>query len=705
MANDIGFTLKVNGTERIVKSVAEIEQSIKDLTASAKKMDIGSAEFKQTQIEIDKTKVKLAELSKTSEKANSEFATSGNNLAEGLGNAQSALSEFGIANEKVIDGVKGGNIAIRAIAGATRSWTTIQKVLNVVMNANPVLLIVSGVLALSAAVVAIIKPLREFVLGLGFFNKVGEYAEIVINKIRDALSWLTGGLIDDTATKKTRDNADEILKAFEDISSASNKMIDQKKRELAEMEAAGAREEDLLAKKKEIIADEIAARQQVIDALQKEKDTTKDMSDEKIDMLNTLNKEVADLRSQDIVNQSSYNKKRYDKQKEANDKLIKEAEDLKVEQIKIIKETHTAIRSLLAQQQVEAVEDADKKAQYALDAAQKAAVIAKEEQISTLKLKKNKTQEEINLMATLYYELEELATLHGLQMANLLDAQAQARIKAAEETAIAEKEAAMEQADNWMEFKIGLMGNQFDAERAAIEQNEEYANRYNDEQLKKNLISEQEHADAKVAIAKQAANAKMQVAVAEANFILNVAASALGSFAELSKKGSKTWKTLKIAEATINMISGAVSALTGMISTIPGPVGIILGAVAAAGVVATGIINIDKIKKTKMGDDVAGSTSAPPVPQPSKFARGGIVSGAGGSTSDSVSAMLSPGESVINANSTSMFKDTLSSINQAGGGSGFGSSSSQPILKTYVVSSDMTNQQEADKKISDLARL
>lgn len=51
-----------------------------------------------------------------------------------------------------------------------------------------------------------------------------------------------------------------------------------------------------------------------------------------------------------------------------------------------------------------------------------------------------------------------------------------------------------------------------------------------------------------------------------------------------------------------------------------------------------------------------------------KFAVGGYVSGPGTSTSDSISASLSNGESVINAESTSMFGSLLSSINQAGGG-------------------------------------
>lgn len=51
-----------------------------------------------------------------------------------------------------------------------------------------------------------------------------------------------------------------------------------------------------------------------------------------------------------------------------------------------------------------------------------------------------------------------------------------------------------------------------------------------------------------------------------------------------------------------------------------------------------------------------------------KFSTGGRVLGAGSGTSDSIPAMLSNGESVINANSTAMFSPLLSAINQLGGG-------------------------------------
>ena len=96
--------------------------------------------------------------------------------------------------------------------------------------------------------------------------------------------------------------------------------------------------------------------------------------------------------------------------------------------------------------------------------------------------------------------------------------------------------------------------------------------------------------------------------------------------------------------------------------------------------------------------------------KPRKLAGGGMVSGPGTSTSDSIPALLSDGESVINANSTSMFSPLLDRINQVGGGKPFnmGESStspskmtSQPPIKAYVVSTDMTSQQQMDRSIKN----
>jgi len=102
--------------------------------------------------------------------------------------------------------------------------------------------------------------------------------------------------------------------------------------------------------------------------------------------------------------------------------------------------------------------------------------------------------------------------------------------------------------------------------------------------------------------------------------------------------------------------------------------------------------------------------------KPPAFARGGIVTGAGSGTSDSITARLSNGESVINANSTQAFAPLLSAINQIGGGQSFlpestsgtaGSvtGNSQPIIKTYVVESDITNSQKNASRTKRLSSI
>ena len=68
---------------------------------------------------------------------------------------------------------------------------------------------------------------------------------------------------------------------------------------------------------------------------------------------------------------------------------------------------------------------------------------------------------------------------------------------------------------------------------------------------------------------------------------------------------------------------------------------------------------------------ISGMTSAISTVKGAKFATGGLVSGPGTATSDSIPARLSNGESVINARSTAMFGPLLSSLNQAGGGVAF----------------------------------
>jgi hypothetical protein len=100
-----------------------------------------------------------------------------------------------------------------------------------------------------------------------------------------------------------------------------------------------------------------------------------------------------------------------------------------------------------------------------------------------------------------------------------------------------------------------------------------------------------------------------------------------------------------------------------------------------------------------------------------KAARGGSVPGNGNGAIDSVPSLLAPGEAVINSTSASMFPQTLSMINQAGGGVSFtpnvpsnnvssnGSgmifqdNNQQQAIRAYVVETEITNSQNRVSRI------
>lgn len=107
-------------------------------------------------------------------------------------------------------------------------------------------------------------------------------------------------------------------------------------------------------------------------------------------------------------------------------------------------------------------------------------------------------------------------------------------------------------------------------------------------------------------------------------------------------------KMLALAEIAINT-GKAIAAGTAQAMSVPFP--------ANLAAIATTIETV-----------MANITTAINTVKSAKFATGGLVTGPGTGTSDSIPAMLSNGESVMTARTTSMFAPILSSFNQMGGG-------------------------------------
>lgn len=258
-------------------------------------------------------------------------------------------------------------------------------------------------------------------------------------------------------------------------------------------------------------------------------------------------------------------------------------------------------------------------------------------------------------------------------------------------------------------------------QQALLDEKKRLDEQYYAEQLaREGLTADQIKAIKDKQLADQKANAEAQVDIEKKKFdaqqkLLSAVSQAFNAASDMLGKDTAAGKAFAIAASLINTysaIAGTLKAFSG--KPIPG--------YAIAQSIATGLVGFkavtDIIKTPIPNKSGAGMTES--IGGGTRMASGGFVSGIGGPKSDLIPAMLSNGESVINAQSTAMFKPLLSSINAIGGGKRFadgglavGSFSqdqamqqlqdslavAQTPIKTYVVSSDMTSQQMMDRNI------
>lgn len=164
--------------------------------------------------------------------------------------------------------------------------------------------------------------------------------------------------------------------------------------------------------------------------------------------------------------------------------------------------------------------------------------------------------------------------------------------------------------------------------------------------LNRKLQANQEYLDAKKAVADK------EVEIEEAKYqAMETVTGGLVALTQQIGESDKGFailsKTLALAEIAIN----TGKAIAKMVSAEAGKG--ILGLATMASGIATILANI---------------ASATSIVKSAKFATGGLVTGPGTGTSDSIPAQLSNGESVMTARATSMFAPLLSSFNQMGGG-------------------------------------
>lgn len=194
---------------------------------------------------------------------------------------------------------------------------------------------------------------------------------------------------------------------------------------------------------------------------------------------------------------------------------------------------------------------------------------------------------------------------------------------------------------------------------------------------------------------------------------------------KIKKKYFEKNKKIQIAQAYIATFQAAVQAY-GAMAGIP-VVGPALGAIAAAAAIVAGLANVSKIKSTEYDSGGGGSSSAAAAEKPAmanygrSYADGGMIGGNRHSDGGTI-IEAEKGEAIMTRGAVSMFGPMLSMMNQAGGGTSFNpnlmttsydkpnvlnpSQEQNPIIvKSYVVSSDMTSAQEKNARLKDLSTL
>ena len=161
------------------------------------------------------------------------------------------------------------------------------------------------------------------------------------------------------------------------------------------------------------------------------------------------------------------------------------------------------------------------------------------------------------------------------------------------------------------------------------------------------LEAEQNYVDAK----KTLANKEMEIEQAKyeaAAAITGGMSDMLAEIGENNRAFAAASKILALAEIAIDT-GKAISAGVASAMEVPFPANL----VAVATTITTVMANITNAIKTVKS---------------AKFAEGGLVTGPGSGTSDSIPARLSNGESVMTSRATEMFAPVLSAFNQIGGG-------------------------------------
>lgn len=556
-------------------------------------------------------------------------------------------------------------IAQKAQAVATKIVTAAQWLWNAAMDANPIGAVIAAVTALVAGIYGLAKAIGSVV---SYFNKNSEAAKADAKATKEA----------EAATKKITASTNAAKKGYDDF----NKKLDYN---VAMMKAQGKSEEEIYnytlktinakiaenaayEKNTQARIDNLKASGNLNAAQKKELQALQEKNNELAKENNELAGKRYDLiidhrikKQQEETDKTKENaNKAADAYKKSEDKKTRDKEEA-AEKRKKIAEDEANLETQLAEGRIELMQDGlDKelaKVDYKYD---------KEEQAlkNTLSESKDLTEKNRKEINERLLQLEQLRERDSNKLIDdsqkkeqdANDATIQAEVEKNDAAIKAEVEKndkenqlksqndiAQMQLDGASELDVLKAINQQKIdERASLKQKEGES----DEEFRQRTITaDQAVADSSKAI-EEKNNADKQAAQESLTSNLNsLKDTQIGKSKEFAA-AEKAESAIAQGMAAVEAVKAAVEAVGSATKGDPYTIAIRIAAALAAVTVA-----IAKAKSLGSG-----------------FATGGYVSGAGTSTSDSITARLSNGESVMNAKATSMYAPLLSALNQSAGG-------------------------------------
>jgi hypothetical protein len=753
----------------VIIESADSQQKLRELTKALKQLPAGTDEWKKVYSEIDGLKDRLSGAKKGTDDWVDSLENAGGPLGmvgKGINNMKVAFSSFNTALKASIIG-----LIVTAIGGLVAAFSQsetavkklqplmigLERILGGIFRAMEPLLDIFVELA-TTALPYITKGIGIFYSAIfGLFTFIKNTA-VGVGKILKGIFTLDFDSVSegfDKLKNVVSDTMDSAKAAFQRYEGGTKELTKTEKEEIEKRnklneDAKKKREEDA-KKEEERRKAELEAKKRDLDAQIKLETDAENTSKDKLKKLldERYKAEISDKKLSDaekLALQAEYSKKLEDALKADEEKRKKEriAEldamiQLEIDKANTSKEELKFILDARMQEELSNLElgEAQKeaiRAKYAKqlkDAIDKDIKDNRDKRIKSLQDelvdKQGNVEEQIRITAELQSEIKNAEDLSVKERFDLQKGY-QDNLLSLLDTSYANQKATIE--SNYGDFKR-FDSQYYEDQRQALEKNQTDLRAA----LDKGTITKEQYTsrDRQLAQARKEIN-KQEVASNQEK--TRLIGDALGQLSSIVGQDTTAGKAFAIAKATIDTYQSAVAAYKSL-AGIP-VIGPALGAIAAAAAVASGIATVKKIVAVQVpsapsnaGGNATQTTPAGPGERPLVNVsatpvgrrQGGLVRGPGGEISDSIPAMLSDGEFVVNSRSTRMFQPLLQSINDSANLPGFAvggmvSKQNRPQqdntetlvnaiqqslgdtpIRTYVTATEISNQQQFDRVI------